>query len=313
MSLEILEYQAFTLNGSGGNRASVVFGLDIESTKKMQSIASSTGSPATVFVGISQGLFDDEAPMPMRLRFFTPTIEENICGHGTIAALEAVRARGGLNGWSIPEEDFQIELPLGLQNAKFERGLAWLEYPKPVAQNLEDHLPNKDWSHALELRAEVALALGLELDDLHEDLPVMLAGVGRIKLVCAVPSTIYLDAIEPNLERIAALCDTTKVTGIVAFTFPGRAGCFTDTRHFSFQGNHVLEDAATGNAHVALAAYLTANQFFDDGARDFSGAQGYACGSPSRLEVRMKVSGGDVGQVWIGGKALEVRVTGGSS
>jgi trans-2,3-dihydro-3-hydroxyanthranilate isomerase len=309
MSLEILEYQAFTLNGSGGNRASVVFGLDIESTKKMQSIAASTGSPATVFVGISQGLFRDEAPMPMRLRFFTPEIEENICGHGTIAALEAMRSRGGLNGWSIPEDSFQIELPLGFQNAKFERGLAWLEYPKPFAQNLEEDLPNQNWNHVLELRAEFALSLGLELDDLHEDLPVMLAGVGRPKLVCAVPSTIYLDAIEPNLERIADLCDTTKATGIVAFTFPGRAGCFTDTRHFSFQGNHVLEDAATGNAHVALAAYLTANQFFDDGARDFSGAQGYACGSPSRLEVRMNVSGGDVSQVWIGGKAREVRDT----
>jgi PhzF family phenazine biosynthesis protein len=273
----------------------------------MQSIASSTGSPVTVFVGISQGLFRDEAPMPMRLRFFTPEIEENICGHGTIAALEALRARGGLGGWSIPEDEFQIELPLGLQRVKFERGLAWLEYPKPFAQNLEDDLPNSDWNYALELREEVALALGLELDDLHEDLPVMLAGVGRIKIVCAVPSTIYLDAIEPNLERIAALCDTTRATGIIAFTFPGRAGCFTDTRHFSFQSNYIHEDAATGNAHVALAVYLSANQFFDDGARDFSGAQGYACGSPSRLEVRMNVSGGDVSQVWIGGKAVEAK------
>ena len=307
MSLEILEYQAFTLNGSGGNRASVVFGLEIESNKEMQSIASSTGSPATVFVGISQGLFRDDAPMPLRLRFFTPEIEENICGHGTIAALEAVRTRGGLNGWNIPEGHFQIELPLGLQHAKFECGLVWLEYPKPFAHNLEDDLPNANWSHALELREEVALALGLELDDLHEDLPVMLAGVGRPKLVCAVPSTIYLDAIEPNLERITSLCDATKATGIVAFTFPGRAGCFTDTRHFSFQGTHVLEDAATGNAHVALAAYLAANQFFDDGARDFSGTQGYACGSPSRLEVRMNVNRGDVSQVWIGGKAMEVQ------
>jgi trans-2,3-dihydro-3-hydroxyanthranilate isomerase len=305
MSLEIHDYRAFTLNGAGGNLASVVFGLDMESVRKMQEIAASTGSPATVFVGVSDGLFRDEAPFPLRLRFFTPEIEENVCGHGTIAALYALHARGGLNGFAFPDGAFQLETPLGLQSAKLERGLAWLEYPKPSAQNLEDDLPNANWDHALVLREHVAVALGLEPDDLHEDLPVMLAGVGRPKLVCGVPSTTYLDAIEANPERIAELCDTAKATGLVAFTFPGRAQCFIDSRHFSYQ-NTVLEDAATGNAHAALTAYLTANQFFDNGSHAFSGAQGYAMGQPSRLEVRFEARDNQASNVWVGGKAIRV-------
>ncbi len=296
MSLEILEFNAFTTNGKGGNRAAVVFGFNLESERKMIELASSIGAPATVFVGISDTLFEDESPLPLRLRFFTPYIEENVCGHGTIAALTAIQARGGLNGWEVPKDVFQLETNLGIQNAKLEAGTAWLEYPNPSA-----------WAITLE-REAVAIALGLEEIDLHEDLPIMGAGVGRSKIVCAVPSTILLDAIEPNLEEIKALCLETGTTGIMIFTFPARGGCFTDSRHFSVQENTVLEDAATGNAHSALAAYLGANQFFDNGKRSFSGAQGYAMRQPSKLEVRCEVLDGSVSSVWIGGKAMEVKV-----
>ncbi len=296
MNLEILELNAFTTNGKGGNKAAVVFGLNLESSRKMMELASSIGAPATVFVGISDTLFEAESPLPLRLRFFTPYIEENVCGHGTIAALIALEARGELNGWKVPIDVFQLETNLGIQNAKLESGSAWLEYPNPSAS-------------AVELEREaVAVALGLEEEDLHEDLPIMVAGAGRTKLVCAVPSTILLDAIEPNFDEIKDLCLETNTTGIVIFTFPGRGGCFTDTRHFSVQDNTILEDAATGNAHAALAAYLGANRFFDDGKRGFSGAQGYAISQPSRLEVRCEVRDSVVSSVWIGGRAVEVKM-----
>ncbi len=294
MSLEIFTYNAFTSNTKGGNQAAVVFGLDLESEQKMQELASSIGAPATVFVGISQTLFKAESPLPLRLRFFTPELEENICGHGTIAALLAIQTRDGINGWSMPNTAFEIETNLGIQRAELQNNTAWLEYPDPTA-----------WQVDLEC-SDIADALGLEESDLHEDLPTMGAGVGRSKLVCAVPSTVLLDAIEPNNELIRALCLETSTTGIVIFTFPARGGCFTDTRHFSVQ-HSVLEDSATGNAHAALAAYLAANNFFDNGKRSFSGAQGYAMQQPSRIEVRFDVQNNLVSSLWIGGKASEVK------
>jgi trans-2,3-dihydro-3-hydroxyanthranilate isomerase len=291
MNLEIHDYNAYTANSKGGNRAGVVFGLNLESENKMQDLAVSINAPATVFVGISDALFEDESPLPLRLRFFTPHCEENICGHGTVAALLAIQSRGGLNGWSVPDGIFQLETNLGIQNAEIENGTAWLEYPDPKA-----------WAVDLEPDA-VAQALGLETDDLHEDLPILGAGVGRTKLVCVVPSTVLLDAAEPDTELLRQLCLETGTTGVVLFCFPGRGGCFTDSRHFSLQGTAILEDAATGNAHAALAAYLAANQFFDNGERRFAGAQGYAMRQPSRLEVKCKVTDGSVSSVWVGGKA----------
>ena len=292
MSLEILEFNAFTANGKGGNRAAVVFGLDLESEPKMQQLASSLGAPATVFVGISQKLFDDESPLPLRLRFFTPRTEEDVCGHGTVAALFAIQARGGLNGWVVPGSEFQLETNLGIQNAKLEGSTAWLEYPNPTT-----------WTVDLERQA-IAVALGLEEEDLHEDLPILGAGA---KLVCAVPSTVLLDAIEPNADQLRGLCLETNTTGLVVFTFPGRGGCFTDTRHFSLQENTILEVSATAEAQAALAAYLAANAFFDNGQRSFSGAQGYAIQQPSRLEVRCLVQSNSLSSLWVGGLAKEVK------
>ncbi len=293
MNLEIHDYLAFTDSAKGGNRAAVVFGLDMDSSRKMQELASSLNAPATVFVGISEKLFEDESVLPLRLRFFTPELEENICGHGTVAAIHTLAARGEINGFKIPSGEFQIELHDGIVNAKLERGIAWLEYGEARA-----------WEVDVDPE-DVALALGLEPDELHEDMPILAATAGRAKLICGVPSTSYLDAIEPDFERIKALNLETQTTGLMAFTFPGRGGCFTDSRHFAPLAG-IPEDIATGNAHAALAAYLATEKFFDDGLRIFSGAQGYSLGKPSKLEVRCVVKNLEASSVWVGGKAVKV-------
>ena len=146
----------------------------------------------------------------------------------------------------------------------------------------------------LEIRDVLALALGLEESDLHEDLPVMTAGE---TLICAVPNTMFLDGIEAIPERLNAL--QLEVAGALVFTFPGRGGCFTDSRYFALRDDHVREEASSPDAHAALAAYLCANRFFDDGSRTFTGAQGYRLGQRSKLEVRFQV---------LGGSARDVRV-----
>ena len=146
------------------------------------------------------------------------------------------------------------------------------------------------------LKEKASIALGLELEDVHEDLPVMMAGE---TLICAVPNTMFLDGIEPDLERLKALCLEVGVRGLLVFTFPGRGGCFTDSRYFAVPGDCILEQASSPDAHAGLAAYLCANQFFDDGPRTFSGAQGYRFGQRSKLEVRFQALGGSARDVQV--------------
>ena len=164
----------------------------------------------------------------------------------------------------------------------------WLEYGDvPVGFGIDREV------------AAQSLGLGFVAEDLHEDLPPMFAGLGCAQLICAVPNTMNLDGADPDFDRVRDLFGETQLTGLTVFTFPGRGGCFTDSRHFLLRDDHVLEQASSPDAHAALAAYLCANQFFDDGARSFTGAQGYRLGQRSKLEVRFQV---------LGGSARDVRV-----
>jgi PhzF family phenazine biosynthesis protein len=164
--------------------------------------------------------------------------------------------------------------------------VGWLEYGDvPVGFGIDRE------------EAGQALGLGFSAEDLHEDLPPMFAGLGCAQLICAVPNTMNLDGADPDFDRVRDLFGETQLTGLTVFTFPGRGGCFTDSRHFMLHGNQILEEAASPDAHAALAAYLCANQFFDDGLRTFTGAQGYRLGWRSKLEVHFQASGGSARDV----------------
>jgi len=87
--VEIFEYNAFTDKPFAGNPAGVVIdaaGLD---THTMQRIASQMNLAETAFLLPSS---DPEADV--RLRWFTPALEVDLCGHATIAAFTAAAERG---------------------------------------------------------------------------------------------------------------------------------------------------------------------------------------------------------------------------
>lgn len=81
-NIKVLHYDAFSQYPNKGNPAGVVLGADQLSDSDMQSIAHEVGFNETVFVVAS-----DKADL--RLRYFTPGHEINLCGHATkIASVE---------------------------------------------------------------------------------------------------------------------------------------------------------------------------------------------------------------------------------
>lgn len=290
MSLEIDVWDAFTSGNKGGNRASVIFGMDLRRQDEMQHLAKDLGTPASVFVG--EPVWENSV-CSIKLRFFTPQIEEAICGHGTIAAVFACVRCLGMD--ASRAHLFDVETRMGKQNARFDAGVAWLKFPNPSV-----------WTVDVD-PSQIACALGLSERDFPEGWSILKAGVGRTKLVCMVRDVHCLDQIVEHSRDIKNLCIGSETTGLVVSTTPGRADCLTDTRHFSVQES-VVEDSATGNAHAALAAYLAAHSFFPSGKRYFSGGQGYAMGQPSRLEVCCQVDAhrGRVSELWIGGVGMAV-------
>ena len=77
MILPIFVIDAFTDKVFGGNPAAVIPVSSPLKVEVMQSIASENNLSETAYVDISS--------MPFSIRWFTPTVEVDLCGHATLA------------------------------------------------------------------------------------------------------------------------------------------------------------------------------------------------------------------------------------
>lgn len=87
MMIKVLHYDAFTDTPGMGNPAGIVLNADNLSEEQMQSVAAAAGYNETAFV-----LSSDKADI--RLRFFTPGHEMDLCGHATVASVFMMKEHG---------------------------------------------------------------------------------------------------------------------------------------------------------------------------------------------------------------------------
>ena len=100
--MKIYKYEAFTDKAGMGNPAGVVFECDDLTEDEMQKSAEKIGFNETVFL-----LASKEADIKMR--YFTPGHEMNLCGHATIAGVKALFEKEGME---IPfKVGTMIEIP----------------------------------------------------------------------------------------------------------------------------------------------------------------------------------------------------------
>jgi predicted PhzF superfamily epimerase YddE/YHI9 len=83
---------AFTATPFGGNPAGVCLLDEPAPAGDMQSLATELGIAETAFV------VPGEAPGSFDLRWFSPQVEIDLCGHATLAAAHALRALGVVDG-----------------------------------------------------------------------------------------------------------------------------------------------------------------------------------------------------------------------
>jgi PhzF family phenazine biosynthesis protein len=276
--LKPLTYRVFAANPNGGKLVAVY--LDQTGLNESEMLQFAQKAPLTVFVGPSERA-------AAKLLCFSPKGKKAESDSAAVAVLSALESQeAGLLEWADGST-------VAWQASKVG-GQYLLLQGDPVVAPVE-----------LE-RAAVATALGLDEGDLHEDLPLLTSSLGRPNLIVPLNGTIQLDAIEAEAEKLMQLNHTSHSTGVVAFSFPGRAKAFIDARCFGpLRG--FLEDVASSNMLACLAGYLAQARFFDDGPREFLATQGHALGQASRLALKCTIEHDVASQVWVGGAAkLEV-------
>ena len=107
-AVTVYHYDAFSNLANKGNPAGVVIGEEQLSEEQMQKIAFNVGFNETVFI-IKSDIAD------VKLKFFTPGHEINLCGHATMASLYCLKTRGLIEG----KDHISIETNVGILDIHF--------------------------------------------------------------------------------------------------------------------------------------------------------------------------------------------------
>jgi PhzF family phenazine biosynthesis protein len=275
MSHRIVQTVVFGDGAGGGNPCPVVFDADDLSAEDMQDLAASMVHE-TAFV------LEPRDGGDVRLRYFVPRHEMEMCVHATVATVVLLAREG--RAASV------VETPLGARRAMVdaEAGRAMIEQSEPSFAP-----PLEDASRVLEVLGTDALAG-----------PVVVASTARAKLLVPLASEAALDGLQPDHRALWSLCDELEATGFYPFTRDA-SGADAAARQFPRDAGYD-EDPATGVAACALGAYLTTASGAD-GWNAWTIAQGRAMGRPSLITAESLRTGDGIAATRVGGTMRVVR------
>jgi PhzF family phenazine biosynthesis protein len=216
MSLDLFQIDAFTDRPFAGNPAAVCLLDGPRDGEWMQDVAREMNLSETAFLHPMDGGFG--------LRWFTPAIEVELCGHATLASAHALWDTGVL----APDATARFHTLSGLLTA--ERKGEWIELDFPARPVDETDPPQG-----------LAEALG--------QAPVF---VGRSKYdyLLELPSEEAVRTADPDHRRLASL----PVRGVIV-TARGSGDPFHFISRFFAPGSGIDEDPVTGSAHCTLGPY----------------------------------------------------------
>ena len=214
MDLSMYQINSFSKEPSGGNPACVIPLKAWLKDSMMLAIAKKNGLPETAFF-----IVEEKAVL---LRWFTPEIEMDLCGHATLATAHCLRAH--LN---YKKKNIVFVTNSGPLNVCFKNGLYELDLPARVGKPAI-------------LPLEIADALNIQPKEIYKarDFLLVYQSQSEIEALEITRSTFDQINIDP---------------GGVIVTAAGKDSDFV-SRFFTPQAS-ILEDPVTGSSHCTLIPY----------------------------------------------------------
>jgi len=274
--IEIWRVNSFTDRPFRGNPAGVVPDADGMSEDFMQAVAAELNDVSeTAFISA-----DPQGDADIRLRFFTSTMEVDLCGHATIAALFTLAWTGRVSG-SDETKTLRARTPVGVLDLGLEFGGDRLDWAT-MEQLAPEHAAATGAAHAAEV-------LGLPLEALADDLPIACCSTGIWACFVPLADVSQLERIQIQPAMIQSLWpDNEELSGVYAFAL--RDEHTTQGRFFSPPKYGIFEDPTTGTASGALGGYLIAQGRLGDDD-ELIAHQGIEMGRAGRVRVRRNENG----------------------
>jgi PhzF family phenazine biosynthesis protein len=217
MAIRIVQVDAFTNKAFGGNPAAVCVLPQPAPDEWMRNVAREMNLSETAFLTPHDGGF--------RLRWFTPAVEVDLCGHATVASAHVLWQDGHLQ----PGQQARFHTRSGLLLA--DRRGDWIELDFPVKVVTAAPPP-----------PELLPALGVA--------QAAFVGKNAFDYLVEVDSEDTLRSLSPDYTTLRKI----PVRGVIV-TARSSGGEFDFVSRFFAPGSGIDEDPVTGSAHCALAPY----------------------------------------------------------
>ena len=220
---------AFTDRPYAGNPAVVVLldGADWPADEWMQRVAAEFGLSETAFA----------RPLPAStadwgLRWFTPVVEDDLCGHATLATAHALASDTPAAG----ARTIRFATRSGVLPAHLAAdGSITLDLPAAPAEDAA-------------VPPGLVEALGAT--------PVSAHTTGRLRdLLVVLPDEDSVRTLDPDSAALAAVTRRDHIRGITATAAAAAAGDYDFVSRFFSPADGLPEDPVTGSAHTALAPF----------------------------------------------------------
>lgn len=277
MKINVKKVNAFTESLEGGNPAGVVLDSPDLTDEQMKHVSKVLSVSETAFVFPSK-------KADYKIRFLSPDVEVDLCGHATIAtfftmALEGVFSRE-INT-IVTQETKSGVLPVDIY---------FSDEAVDRVMMTQATLRCKDICLDISILAD---SLNISVDEIDDSLPKQIVSTGLFTLPLCVKSFDILKAINPDFEKIKKLCSKFGAGSFHLFTFDTVESDSTyHARNFA-PVYGVNEDPVTGTANGAVCSYLIKNKIVKD--RNLICEQGDIMGRPGRVFVEIDRDGVKVG------------------
>jgi len=236
----LFQVDAFTNTAYGGNPAAVCVLSETQSDAWMQQVAQEMNLSETAFLYPEADGF--------RLRWFTPTVEVDLCGHATLATGHVLWSEGYLQ----EDQEARFYTRSGLLTARRLGG--WIELNFPANP-----------SHNIDIPEGLAAALGLSPIAVVEN---------SLGYLVEVDTAEQVQTLAPDLRALKQF----PVHGVIVTSQGNDPYDFTS--RFFAPAIGIDEDPVTGAAHCCLGTYWQAKL----GKADFLAYQASARGGVIKVQ-----------------------------
>jgi PhzF family phenazine biosynthesis protein len=212
IKLDLYQVDSFTSDLFKGNPAGVIFSSEL-SDDLMQKIALENNLSETAFISKEENAYS--------IRWFSPLMEIDLCGHATLAAAHIYFTEIDINSNHI-----SFNSKSGILNVSKDDNFINLDFPS-------------DNFKTINLTEDLEKVLNVKPEEIYQ---------GRDDVMCIFNNELTIQNLKPDMEELKKI----PIRGLIT-SAPGSDVDFVSRCFFPITG--VDEDPVTGSAHTTLTPY----------------------------------------------------------